>query len=134
MKKDIDGLMKDIKVEKKIEIISKVKILSGPNGNGTEVADSTITADQSIILYAAGYDSDENYVGDISINWGMTGTLSLDDLSHTNGPSIIYSPVLSERNGKIFIYSEVLNKSDTTGIFNILDGVVANIEIMNDSG
>ena len=115
-------------------IISKVKILSGPNGNGIEVADSTITADQSIILYAAGYDSDENYVGDISINWGMTGTLSLDDLSHTNGPSIIYSPVLSERNGKIFIYAEALNKSDTTGIFNILDGAVANIEIMNDSG
>ena len=56
-----------------------VKILNRPNGDGSEVGDSTITADESMILYAAGYDSDNNYIGDISINWDLTGQLNISD-------------------------------------------------------
>ena len=87
-----------------------------------------------MILYAAGYDSDNNYIGDISINWGLTGQLNISDLSNQNGSSIIYSPVKSETEGKIFIYSQTLNKSDSTGVVKILDGLVADIQIMDGLG
>ena len=42
--------------------VSYVKIRTIPNNGGKEFGDSTITAGTTIDFYAAGYDSDNNFV------------------------------------------------------------------------
>ena len=56
----------------------------------SEVGDITMTTDESLTLYAAVYDADNNYLQDISVDW--TNTANLDDISN-NGTSYIYSPL-----------------------------------------
>ena len=55
--------------------LAKLIIRDGTNGGGVEVADISLTTDENILLYAAGYDADDNYLGDISASWLSTGTL-----------------------------------------------------------
>jgi hypothetical protein len=59
------------------ESLSYIIIRTAPNGGGSEFGDHTMTADDSIALYCAAYDSADQYVADINADWVSTG--SLDD-------------------------------------------------------
>ncbi|MDZ7359597.1 MAG: hypothetical protein ONB46_02565 [candidate division KSB1 bacterium] len=53
--------------------LAKVRIVEGESGNGPELLDKTVTTDQSITVHAAGYDAADNYLGDFSVNWTVSG-------------------------------------------------------------
>ena len=44
-------------------------------GAGVEVGDVTMTTDESLTLYAAVYDADNNYLEDMNVNWSTSGDL-----------------------------------------------------------
>jgi hypothetical protein len=70
--------------------IDYVIIRDQPGGGGNEITDVTITADETLTLYAAGYSSATGYDSDVSVDWSTTGTL--DSFTHT-GSSWTFSPV-----------------------------------------
>jgi len=53
--------------------LSYVKIVEGASGNGPELANKTLTADQALVVHAAGFDASNNYLGDQSVNWSVSG-------------------------------------------------------------
>ena len=54
---------------------SYLKIRDASGGAGVEVGDVTMTTDESLTLYAAVYDADNNYLEDMNVNWSTSGDL-----------------------------------------------------------
>ena len=54
-----------------------------------EVGDITMTTDESLTLYAAVYDADNNYLQDVSVDWTNSG--SLNEIN-TNNSVLVFSP------------------------------------------
>ena len=48
-----------------------ITIRDAPDGGGTEFDAHTMTADESVTLYAAGYDASDNYLMNINANWSL---------------------------------------------------------------
>ena len=84
----------------------------------SEVGDITMTTDESLTLYAAVYDADNNYLQDISVDWSSSG--NLEDISN-NGTSYIYSPLNAGTIGTIIISSGSLI-GDATGTITVNGG------------
>ncbi len=55
--------------------LNYVKIIEGTSGNGTEFGTRVMTTDQSLTVHAGGYDTYDNYIGDVSVNWSVNGTI-----------------------------------------------------------
>lgn len=53
--------------------LSYIKIVAGVSGNGPELLNQTLTTDQSLVVHAAGFDASNNYLGDVSVNWSLSG-------------------------------------------------------------
>jgi hypothetical protein len=70
--------------------LSYVKIVEGSSGNGPEVDTKNLTTDQVLILHAAGYDASNNYLGDFSVNWSVTGGIGA--LSTNLGVTTTFDP------------------------------------------
>ncbi len=54
------------------ELVDGIVVRDAPGGGGTQVLTYTLTADQSLVLWAAGYFSG-TYVADQTVNWSVTG-------------------------------------------------------------
>ncbi len=54
----------------------QVKVIEGPSGDGIELGDRGLTADETLYLHAAGYDEFDNYIADTLVTWRSTGQLS----------------------------------------------------------
>ena len=102
--------------------LTYVKIRTGANGTGVEFSGTDMTADQTLILYAAGYDAGNNYLEDVSVTWTSIG--SLDAISHT-GPSLNFSPTTAPTQG--IIRAQTGSIIDETGTINVTNGVAATI-------
>jgi hypothetical protein len=89
-----------------------------------------MTTDESLILYAAGYDADNNYLSDVDGSWSVTG--SLDGIA-SSGTSIEFSPSTSSTSGTIVLSSTGLT-SDATGTVTVGTGVLDQITIRDGSG
>ena len=98
---------------------SYLKIRDASGGGGVEVGDITMTTDESLTLYAAVYDADNNYLQDISVDWSSSG--NLEDISN-NGTSYIYSPLNAGTIGTIIISSGSLI-GDATGTITVNGGI-----------
>ena len=101
-----------------------IVIRTAPLGAGNECGDISMTAGQSIVLFVAGYDAVDNYLGDISADWSSTG--NLDPVSHT-GSSFTFSPTTAPTSGVII--ATYNNLSDATGTINVVPGVLHHIHI-----
>ncbi len=104
--------------------LANIIIRTGPAGGGVEFTTSLITADQSVSLYAAGYDANNNYVSEVTATWSSTG--SLDQIGAT-GTSFTFNPVKAPASGTI----EARNGDhfDNTGIIEVTVGALAGIRI-----
>ncbi len=99
--------------------ISFVKIRTAPGGQGVELADTTITADDEITLYCAGYDAGSNYIGDVFVRWESTG--SLEPVVDDSSAWIRYNPTLAPTTGTIRVIHPVAT-DDETGTINVVPG------------
>ena len=96
---------------------SYLKIRDASGGAGVEVGDVTMTTDESLTLYAAVYDADNNYLQDVSADWTNSG--SLNEVN-TNNSVFVFSPVSSGTVGTIIISSGSLI-GDATGTITVIN-------------
>jgi hypothetical protein len=105
-------------------LVAKILIRNAAQGSGTAVGDISLTLDESITLYAAGYDQFDNFSRDILANWSMTG--DLDSPSPGIGTFTVFDPVTPNTSGLIVADSTGLTP-DSTGTITV--GSIASIKI-----
>ncbi|NOY79003.1 MAG: hypothetical protein GXO76_14165 [Calditrichaeota bacterium] len=118
---DSTGLIGDETGTLTVGNVSYVKIRDAANGAGSEVGDRTLTADESLTLYAAGYDAGGNYVGDVSVTWSSTGSLA-PAISGVTGTSVTFSPTTAPASGTI-LADHATATDDVTGTITVTPGV-----------
>ncbi|OQX86855.1 hypothetical protein B6D60_05330, partial [candidate division KSB1 bacterium 4484_87] len=99
--------------------VSYVKIRTAPDGGGVELADLTISSDEEIQLYSAGYDDGDNFVGNIPVQWSSTGDLT--PAVSGSGTSVLFQPTLAPASGKI-VADHLSAADDTTGLISVIPG------------
>ena len=107
--------------------LAYIKIVEGPSGDGAELQDRALTADQTLTLHAAGFDADSNYVGDQSVDWSSTGTLA-PAVSGT-GTQITFEPTLAPASGTIKA-THATAGSDETGTISVSVGSLNHVEVL----
>jgi hypothetical protein len=109
--------------------LCKIIIRDAPHGGGNEVTDFSMTTDQEINLYAAGYDESDNYMFDLTTKWTTTG--SLDAIREDGTSEFIFSPSTAPTSGTIIATSDDLN--DATGTITVNPGELCLFEIRGRS-
>ena len=109
---------------------SYLKIRDASGGAGAEVGDVTMTTDESLTLYAAVYDADNNYLQDVSVDWTNTGNL---DAVSSSGSSFTFDPSTISTTGTISISSGSL-VGDATGTITVNGGNQSYLKIRDASG
>ncbi|MDD5066961.1 MAG: tetratricopeptide repeat protein [bacterium] len=95
----------------------KLKYVKGLNdafGMGSPVMQLEITSDDTIRLYAAGYDKNNTYIGDVPVNWHTGG--SIDNLTQNNSSAFDFSSsragsgrlFLKAKNGYAMVLSNII--------------------------
>lgn len=99
-------------------------------GRGTEITNTTLTADQTLRIWAAAVDSLGNYAGQATPKWDIIGTLD-STFSQTEQRSYIdFSPKTAGTSGKIYAYHPTnLFTADTTGTLTITPGAPHHLRI-----
>ncbi len=107
----------------------RIKIVDKPEKDGREIKDIEMTTDDSLTLYAIGFDGEGYYVGTVDVFWETTGTL---DPIEVKEPQyyITFAPSTFDTEGKIRAFAKGL-KSDETGIIKVKPGRLAYIRIMD---
>jgi len=104
--------------------IDHIIVRDAPDGLGNEVADHTMTTDESLTLYAAGYDGSNNFIENTLVNWTLTGTLDGIPISDT---VFVFDPVEAPRSGTI--NAQIGTKQDATGTITVTYGAFASLLI-----
>ncbi|MDZ7261361.1 MAG: hypothetical protein ONB05_04570, partial [candidate division KSB1 bacterium] len=99
--------------------IAYVKIRTAPGGSGIALGDYQMTADDSLALYAAGYDAGKNYLGEVNVIWKTLGTLTPAILDTST--SLIFSPTRAPATGRIMV-QHATARGDTTGTLAVSPG------------
>jgi hypothetical protein len=79
--------------------VNYIIIRYAPGGGSSEVGDVMMVLGQSLTAYSAGYDIDNNYIGDIPCNWTTTGTLNFT--TATSSSSFTFEPAAAGETGTI---------------------------------
>jgi len=97
--------------------LNYVKVRDAAGGGGAEVTTHSMTADQTYVVYAAGYDQYGNYISDQSVSWTATGVCS-GKLSPATGTSTTFTAVTSGI-GTIVVTDYGSITGDATGIITV---------------
>ncbi|MGD9486645.1 MAG: hypothetical protein AB7W47_01360 [Calditrichaceae bacterium] len=107
--------------------VNYVKIRDAANNNGTEIGAVNLTVGQILYLYAAGYDSEDNYNSDVAVDWHVTGTLQ--GLGDSIGTSSTTLTPLTAGSGEINITNGSGWTNDATGTITVQSGALKSIKI-----
>ena len=99
-----------------VGVLDYIVIKDAAGGAGSEVTTLVVTADDTIQVWAAGYDADNNYVGDISVTWATTG--SLDPTPAGPATSTVFTPTLAPTSGTITA-DDGSGHTDSTGTITV---------------
>jgi len=113
--------------------LNYILIRDANSGGGAEVGTYAMTADDFIVLYAAGYDSDNNFIADQSVTWALTGTLS--DPTFNTGPStsVTFNPTTAPTSGTITA-DDGSGHADATGIIDVSVGALTTVRVEDLGG
>ena len=101
-------------------------ILQTESGDdGSELGDITITADDLLIIYAAGYDAGNNYISLVKVNWSQTavGDSLEPDISGSDS-TYNFKPTKSGTSGRIKAHHATY-ADDSTGTITVIPGAPA---------
>ncbi|MFQ5708357.1 MAG: T9SS type A sorting domain-containing protein [bacterium] len=101
--------------------IAKIIIRDAANGLGNVVSDRQITADDSLSLFAAGYDAGNQFIGDVAVDWFSGGNLT-PAINQLVVSSVTFRPTLAPASGKIFA-DHVTAADDSTGTITVVPGI-----------
>jgi hypothetical protein len=110
--------------------IHHVLIRNAAGGAGNRVDNVEISADDSLVLYAAAYDEGNSYLGPASVNWSNNGTLQ--PLVSGSGNKFVYYPTTSGATGQI-IASHAIAPIATTGTITIHPGAPVGTIILHSN-
>ncbi len=100
--------------------IHHVLIRDADNGAGNVVTTRTISADETLTLYAAAYDEGNVYLGPAVVDWSSDSTLAPAVL--WTGSTLDFSPSTAPAHGKILAVHATA-ENDTTGLITVNPGV-----------
>jgi len=106
-----------------------IMVRTAANNGGTEFGDSTITTDNSVTFYSAGYDQYGNYLNDVSVSWSSTGTL---DAVSATGKSFSFTPATAATSGQI-VATHGTAGSDASGTIIVNAGGLAELRIQTNT-
>jgi hypothetical protein len=112
--------------------VASIVIRDAAGGAGNVVNALNITTDDTIILYAAGYDSVPNFIGDVSVTWARTG--DLDPVPAGPSASIVFNPSTPTVTGGQITADYGGGITDSTGIISVDVGALDYIRIENAAG
>ncbi|MDI6645369.1 MAG: hypothetical protein QME14_09960, partial [Methanobacteriaceae archaeon] len=114
-----------------VGVLHHITIRDAQGGKGDEVGTHTMTTDETLTVFAAGYDADNNYIGDISVTWTGTGVVE-GNLSPTTGTSTTFDPTTTGT-GTIHADDNAGHTYDT-GTITVNVGVLHHITIRDAAG
>jgi hypothetical protein len=109
-------------------IVDHIIIRDAADGLGNEVSDILMTADDSVTVYAAGYDGENNFIQNSQVNWSTTGSLDITLISDT---VFVFSPSTAPTTGTIV--AQVGTNQDVTGTITVSQGALASLLIRDNS-
>ena len=107
--------------------IDTIRIVDAPGGAGTDVGEvPSLTADHTLTVYAAGYDSDGNFVSDEDVTWSVTGGIGV----------VLAGPSSSAVFDATTVGTGTINAAqgphnDSTGTITVVAGVLARVSIVD---
>ncbi len=98
--------------------VDRVEIRTAANNGGKAFGDTTLTTDQTMTFWAAGFDDQNNYVDDTAVNWSSNGTL---EAVSSSAKSLTFEPT-STGSGQI-VASHATATGDQTGTVTVSPGL-----------
>ncbi|MDW7680824.1 MAG: hypothetical protein SCK70_09680, partial [bacterium] len=99
--------------------VTKILIRDAACGKGNIVAERTLTADDSIALYASAYDDGDNYLGAANVTWSSDGGLT--PAASGTDTMFVFWPSLARVSGQIYaVFNPQISTS--TGLITINPG------------
>ncbi len=109
-----------------------VVIRTAANNGGEAFGDTTVSANTTTTLFAAGYDVYTNYRSDVIVDWSGSG---LTNPVSGNGTFYNFTPVIAPDAGRILAQSAVPGVSaDSTGLITVITGNLAQLRIQTARG
>jgi parallel beta-helix repeat protein len=104
-----------------IGALDHIIIRDTAGGEGVEVEDKVLAPNENLQLWAAGYDTENNYIADVSGDWETTGTLDYQTASDVS--TFTFLPINAGATGTITVDNTTLSGSpdDTTGTIIVED-------------
>jgi len=99
--------------------VDYILIRDESDGDGIEFGLHTMSTDESLTLYAAGYDAGHNFVGDQDVTWTLTGTL---DGGGGTGTNFIFNPSAAPTSGTIAADLISIGATDATETITVTVG------------
>ncbi|KAA3619794.1 MAG: hypothetical protein DWQ05_03475 [Calditrichaeota bacterium] len=98
--------------------IDYVLLRTAINGGGEAFSTHTMTADESVTIYAAGYDAQNNYIGNESVTWSAAS----GSFSPSSGSTTVFSPSLT---GNVTVTGTPVAGTPSSAIVTVNPGVPA---------
>jgi len=105
---------------------SRVKILAAASGNTPEVGATTLTSGQLLIVHASGFDADDNYIADVSVNWSVSGNIGT--LNPTVGVSTVFTATNLGTGVMTADHASLID--DATGVITVSAGSLSYIKLV----
>ena len=79
-----------------VDIISgetnQITIENSAGGNGLEIGDISLSADQQLTLHSIGRDQFGNFAEDANVNWAVNNSIGAFDSDSINVSNVIFNP------------------------------------------
>jgi len=110
--------------------LAEVRIQTNTAADGPVLGDSTITADQTLTLYAVGYDAAGVHLGNVSSNW--TGSGVVTSLAPANPSTSVVFTAITAGSGSITARAASNSAiKDNSGAITVTAGAISTIRIMD---
>lgn len=99
--------------------------------DGSAISDTSLSADDSLILFCRGYMADSTLLGNVAVNWSILGSDSVASCASTVQPSAVVD--LRHLGTVRVMVSYTARFADTTGLVSCTPGLPSRLEISPDS-
>ena len=106
---------------------TSIIIRTAQNNNGVPLNDLQMTADETVEVWAAGYDASGAYIGDQAANWSLVGGIVGEVGSASGATNFVFNPTLSGVSGRIRAVHATGGFADESGDITVSPGAPANL-------
>lgn len=112
-------------------LLTSIKIRDAVLGGGNVISTHSMTTDNTYTMYAAGYDSSNNYISDTAGTWAVTG--NLDNTFIGGGSTVIFTPSHGPTSGTV-TFNDGSGHAASTGTITVNPGALASFSLPQNIG